>query len=139
MMKHLPLLLALALVLLGPVALRPRQENAPRPGERALVIITPHSEAIRSEFGRAFAAQYLAKTGQRVRVDWRAPGGTSEIARYVASEYLASFQNHWTGTLRNRGMLRSAAASTTRKWRSTTRRRTTPSNSRRGALFSLRT
>ncbi len=94
-----PLLLALVAVLLGPILLRPKQERDAHAGERALVIITPHNESIRSEFGRAFEAQYFAKTGQRVRVDWRTPGGTSEIGRYVASEYLAAFQNHWTHAL----------------------------------------
>ncbi len=99
MARQLPLLLALAAVLLGPIVLRPKQPGGPQAGERALVIITPHNESIRSEFGRAFEAQHLAWTGQRVRVDWRTPGGTSEIGRYVASEYLASFQNYWTHTL----------------------------------------
>ncbi len=94
-----PLLLALVAVLLGPILLRPKQERGAHAGGRALVIITPHNESIRSEFGRAFEAQYFAKTGQRVRVDWRTPGGTSEIGRYVASEYLAAFQNHWTHAL----------------------------------------
>ena len=97
-----PLLLALAAVLLGPILLRPKQERGGHAGGRALVIITPHSESIRSEFGRAFEAHYFAKTGQRVRVDWRTPGGTSEIGRYVASEYLAAFQNHWTHRLGRR-------------------------------------
>ncbi len=99
MIRQLPLLLALVAVVVGPILLRPRQVDTPQAGERTLVIITPHNEAIRSEFGRAFAQQHLARTGQRVRVDWRTPGGTSEIARYVASEYLASFQNHWMRTL----------------------------------------
>jgi ABC-type Fe3+ transport system substrate-binding protein len=99
MVKQLPLLLALFAVLVGPILLRPKQPGAPRAGEQALVIITPHNESIRSEFGRAFEEQYLARTGKRVRVDWRTPGGTSEIGRYVASEYLASFQNHWKNTL----------------------------------------
>ena len=34
-----------------------------------------------------------------MRLDWRTPGGTSEIGRYVASEYLAAFQDHWTHKL----------------------------------------
>lgn len=99
MNRSWPILLALAAVLVGPIILRPKSERGTRAGEQALVVITPHNEAIRSEFGHAFAAQYLARTGQRVRVDWRTPGGTSEIGRYVASEYLAAFQNHWTRTL----------------------------------------
>ena len=100
MRPQLPLLLALAVVLVGPILLRPKQSTVPHASGRTLVIITPHNEAIRSEFGRAFAERYLARTGQRVRVDWRTPGGTSEIGRYIASEYLASFQHHWTHTLR---------------------------------------
>ena len=94
-----PLLLALVAVLLGPILLRPKDGRTAHADERALVIITPHNESIRSEFGRAFETDYFAKTGARVRVDWRTPGGTSEIGRYVASEYLAAFQNHWTRTL----------------------------------------
>jgi ABC-type Fe3+ transport system substrate-binding protein len=100
MRRQIPLLLVLLAVLLGPILLRPRQSSAPQAGEQALVIITPHNEAIRSEFGRGFEEYYLARTGKRVRVDWRTPGGTSEIGRYVASEYLSSFQNHWQNTLR---------------------------------------
>ncbi|HEX8310199.1 MAG TPA: extracellular solute-binding protein [Chthoniobacteraceae bacterium] len=99
-MRNLPLVLLLVVVVLGPVALRPRTEKAAEPGERSLVVVSPHNEAIRSEFGRAFAKHYLSKHGQRVRLDWRTPGGTSEIARYVAAEYLTSFQNHWTQTLK---------------------------------------
>src|SRR5215207_8883251 len=102
MLKQAPLFVILAIILIGPIALRPKDEakRPALPGERALVVITPHVEAIRYEFGRAFETHYLAKTGQRVHVDYRTPGGTSEIARYVASEYLAAFENHWRNTLR---------------------------------------
>ncbi|MEO7319778.1 MAG: extracellular solute-binding protein [Chthoniobacteraceae bacterium] len=99
MTRQLPLLLALVAVLIGPILLRPKQADSAHAGAQSLVIVTPHNESIRFEFGRAFEESYFAKTGQRVRVDWRTPGGTSEIARYVASEYLASFQNYWTNTL----------------------------------------
>ena len=97
--KNLALLFALVVVLLGPIALRPKRDAAPRAGERALVLITPHNEAIRAEFGRAFSAHWLAKTGTRVHMDFRTPGGTSEIGRYVAGEYVGAFQNYWTRTL----------------------------------------
>lgn len=103
MNKLLPLLAALILVLVGPIVLRPKDDNGQAlhdANDRTLVIITPHNEATRYEFGRAFAEHYQAKTGQRVRVDWRTPGGTSEIARYVASQYLAAFEHHWTNQLR---------------------------------------
>ena len=94
-----PLLIALAAVLLAPIALRTRSDRLSRGAERTLVVVTPHNEAIRYEFGRAFAAYYHARTGSDVSVDWRTPGGTSEIARYVAGEYLAAFQYYWTHAL----------------------------------------
>lgn len=99
MARQLPLLLALICVLVGPILLRPKGAEIPTPGEKTVVIITPHNESIRFEFGRAFEAWYLAKKGQRVHVDWRIPGGTSEIGRYIDSEYLAAFQNYWEGAL----------------------------------------
>lgn len=99
MSRSLPLFALLLAVVIAPIALRPKQAAAPSADERTVVIITPHNESIRYEFGRAFAAQYLAKTGHRVRVDFRTPGGTSEIGRYVASEFVASFQRHWTHDL----------------------------------------
>lgn len=99
MKRQIPLLLALLVVVLGPILLRPKPPGVSGEGARTLVIITPHSETTRSEFGWAFEKYYAARTGKRVRVDWRSPGGTSEIGRYVASEYLASFQNHWQNRL----------------------------------------
>jgi len=99
MSRQIPVLLALVAVLVGPILLRPKNERVSGPDERTVVIITPHNDSIRSEFGRAFEEWYLARKGQRVHVDMRSPGGTSEIGRYVDSEYLASFQNYWTNTL----------------------------------------
>lgn len=102
MPRHLPLLLALVAILLAPILLRPRGDLARRPGERSLVIITPHNESIRFEFGRAFREHHLARTGEQVRIDFRTPGGTSEIGRYVAAEYFNAFQRHWTQALGHR-------------------------------------
>jgi ABC-type Fe3+ transport system substrate-binding protein len=99
MARQLPLLLALLCVLVGPIVLRPKGGGISRSNQPSVVIITPHNESIRSEFGRAFEEWYFAKKGQRVHVDWRIPGGTSEITRYVDSEYVAAFQNYWQGTL----------------------------------------
>lgn len=103
MLKQAPLFLLLAIVLIGPIVLRPKQTASSKSaaGERALVLITPHNESIRYEFRRGFEDHYLKKTGQRVRLDWRTPGGTSEIGRYIASEYLAAFQDHWTHKLKH--------------------------------------
>lgn len=95
----LPFAALLAILLLGPILLH---RQAGRSGERAdetLVIITPHNEATRYEFARAFREAHFAKTGRRVFVDWRTTGGTSEIARYVAAQYLGSFRDYWTRVL----------------------------------------
>jgi ABC-type Fe3+ transport system substrate-binding protein len=82
-------LLALGAVLLLPFVLRPKDNLIEGGGER-VIVITPHNEAIRHEFGRAFREHVKAQTGRSVYVDWRTPGGSSEIMRYLASEYAAS-------------------------------------------------
>lgn len=93
--KELAVLLALLLTLIGPFLLKPQDSTAPARYDRRLVIITPHHDRIRAEFGQAFAAHWKNTTGQTVFVDWRVPGGTSEIAMLIKSEALASFQQHW--------------------------------------------
>ncbi len=93
------ILVLLAVALAVPFALRPKQ-TAPERADDTLVIITPHNEAIRSEYTQAFRTWYRTKTGRTVALDWRNIGGASEIARFLEGEYTASFRNHWTGTLR---------------------------------------
>jgi iron(III) transport system substrate-binding protein len=97
-MKRAIIVLALAAIVTLPFALRPKQP-APAKAEDTVVIITPHNEAIRYEYARGFQEWYRARTGQTVAVDWRVIGGTSEIARFLESEYVASFHNYWTGRL----------------------------------------
>ena len=92
-------ILALLAVILIPVALRSRQ-SPPQTASETLVIVSPHNEAVRFEFERAFAASHFRRTDRTVRIDWRTPGGTSEIARYLAASYLGAFQYYWESTLR---------------------------------------
>ena len=68
-----------------------------QPGDPQVVVISPHNEAIRFEFGRAFSDWHLERYGQPVRVDWRVIGGTSEIMRYLRSEMVTSFRAWWRG------------------------------------------
>lgn len=99
--RILPVLAMLAVVIGVPFAMRPAEENrapAHGPSDR-LVIVSPHNEAIRREFTAAFLRHYRDKTGRDVVLDWRAPGGTSEIARYLASEFTTSFRNQWVNKL----------------------------------------
>ena len=98
MLKRAIILLALVVVVALPFALRPKQPVLER-ADDTLVIITPHNEAIRHEFTLAFRDWYRAKTGRSVAIDWRVIGGTAEIARFLESEYIASFRNRWTNQL----------------------------------------
>lgn len=86
--------LLLAAVLVAPFALRPKEEKVSEEAER-LVIITPHIESIQSEFARAFRLHMRKVHGREVAVDWRQPGGTSEIARFLRSEYATRFEASW--------------------------------------------
>lgn len=51
----------------------------PPPGARTLLVVTPHVPQIRREFAEAFERWHEREFGERVRVDMRTPGGTSEI------------------------------------------------------------
>jgi ABC-type Fe3+ transport system substrate-binding protein len=98
MTKNILILVAFAAVLIAPLALRRKGDHEAK-ADRTLVIITPHNEATRYEFSKAFDAWYFKKNGQHVHIDWRMPGGTSEISRYLNSEYVAAFQYYWTHDL----------------------------------------
>jgi ABC-type Fe3+ transport system substrate-binding protein len=97
-MKRLLIILALVVTVALPFVLRPARTAAER-ADDTLVVITPHNEAIRHEYGAAFRRWYREKTGRTVSLDWRVIGGTSEIARFLDGEYVAAFQNHWTRQL----------------------------------------
>lgn len=97
MMRFLAVLAAMAAVVGLPFLLKPK-DNLLAKADDTLVIVSPHNEAIRYEFTRAFSDYYKKKTGRSVRIDWRIPGGTSEIARYLKGEYLALFQREWTSS-----------------------------------------
>ena len=90
-MKSVVVLVLLAVVLALPFLFR-RQPDAGewRRGDPELVIVTPHNEAIRQEFGEGFSRWHQEHFGKPVRIDWRVIGGTTEIMRYLSSEYAAS-------------------------------------------------
>ncbi|MEO6874766.1 MAG: extracellular solute-binding protein [Opitutaceae bacterium] len=98
MAKRIILLVALVAIIALPFLLKPKHGAVER-SDLTLVIITPHNEAIRSEFARGFRVWYRERTGKTVQVDWRVIGGTSDIARFLESEYIAAFKNYWTGNL----------------------------------------
>ena len=101
-------LVPLMAVLAVPFLLRPRDNLLDDSGE-SVVIITPNSEPIRYEFARAFG-EHMRKKGRSVWVDWRTPGSSSEIARFIASEYTSSFASYWKTRLGRPWSARVAAA-----------------------------
>ncbi len=93
--KEAVVLGAMLVVLAGPFLLRPADSTGPSRYDRRLVIMTPHHEIIRREFGAAFARHWKEKTGEVVFVDWRVPGGTSDIALLLKSDFTSAFQYYW--------------------------------------------
>ena len=83
----------LALTLAVPFLLRPRDNLLDTSGE-SIVILSPNSEPTRYEFARAFR-EHMREKGRSVWIDWRTPGSSREIVRYIASEYSNAFENHW--------------------------------------------
>jgi len=97
-MKLAQILLALAMaVVLGiPFAIR-AGSSSPRPAANAqtLIVITPHVQQIQVEFARAFARWYDREhpDGPPARLDFRQPGGTSDILRQLRAQYAAAAKN----------------------------------------------
>ncbi len=87
----------LVLTIAAPYVLRPKENAEIVSGKEAerLVIISPHNESIRAEFAIGFARHMQEAHGREVYIDWRQPGGTSEIAMFIKSEYENAFENHW--------------------------------------------
>lgn len=96
MKPALPGLVALAGLLLVPFALQPPSDAAPR-GAARLVLLTSHNEAIRHEMSRGFQRYRAQRHSPPIELDWRSPGGTAEISRYLGAEYRAAFAQYFRG------------------------------------------
>lgn len=89
-------LLSLACVLALPFLVRSRVEgrratvSRPDPDAKTLIIVTPHVEQIRDEFAAGFDRWHRRVHGSGVRIDWRAPGGTTEIIKLLQSQFTAA-------------------------------------------------
>ncbi len=93
--KYVALLGVLGLILLAPYLLRPSNRPPGGKADGTLIILTPHNESIKREIGAAFTAWYQKKTGKVIAIDWRTPGGTSDIAKIINSDYKAAFEHYW--------------------------------------------
>jgi len=98
-MKRILVIISL-LVLIVALPILMRRETATVSPDRAddrLVILSPHNETIRQEFGNAFAAWWKQRTGRTIYVDWRTPGGTSEISMVLDAGFKAAAETGRTG------------------------------------------
>ena len=95
----IPVLCALAALLALPFFLAPRQEVRelfPGGGEcETLVVISAHNKALRDEYETAFVKWYKEKYNKNIRIDFRNPGGTSDIIRYIADRYETEFRRYY--------------------------------------------
>ena len=94
--------LALLVTVAGPFLLAGQDSGAALHYDRRLVILTPHHERIRQEIGNAFVEDWRERTGETVYLDWRTPGGSSEITLFLKSEFAGAFEYHWVNHLRRR-------------------------------------
>jgi iron(III) transport system substrate-binding protein len=92
--RLLTAVLPLAAIVAIPLLLRPSREGQTA-ADDTVIIVTPHNEAIRFEFGRGFREAYRERFGREVRVDWRTPGGTSQITRHLDDRFHAAFRRWW--------------------------------------------
>jgi len=96
-MKYFLVIFAAVLLVALPFVFRkPTDLGDWRSGDPVLVIISPHNEAVRYEFGEAFSRWHRERFGRPVKIDWRMIGGTTEIMRYLTAEYISSMQGYWT-------------------------------------------
>lgn len=77
------------LVLAAPFLLRGAvtDESRPTGAARRLVVVTPHNQDIRHEYGRAFADWHQERYGERVEIDFRVVGGTNDVKRLLENTY----------------------------------------------------
>lgn len=93
MLSKVLIFLCLAVILGVPLGVRlASSEAAPPADARRLVIITPHVPQIRLEFAEAFDRWHRRVHGKPVIVDYRTPGGTSDILKVLEAQYGAAIK-----------------------------------------------
>ncbi len=76
-----------------PLLLRPADKEPGSSDMRQLIVITPHLAQLREEFAAGFRRWHEAKYGEAVRVQYLAPGGTSEIIKQLSAQYQAAWDS----------------------------------------------
>ncbi|MDB4506778.1 extracellular solute-binding protein [Akkermansiaceae bacterium] len=88
--KYLGVFVPLGIVVAAPLIMRDSVSKSAAGADLRLEVITPHNEMILREFGDGFSAWYEKETGNSVYVNWRTPGGTSEIKRVLDGAFEAA-------------------------------------------------
>lgn len=87
MIQRLAIFAALLGILGVPWLMRPSGGRQAAPAARTIVVLTPHVPQIQREFAGAFDRWHRRVHGEGVRIDWRQPGGTSEIMKVLEAHY----------------------------------------------------
>ncbi len=95
--KRIGAIVALIVVAVSPLLLQRPEAMSRSEADDTLVVITPHNETICSEFAVAFNRYWEKKTGKKVYLDWRTPGGTSEIRMVLDSKFANADENGGVG------------------------------------------
>jgi len=86
--QQITIAILLALVLGVPFIMSAgKKGTGHQPGTRTLIIVTPHVPQIRDEFGYGFTRWHEREFGETVSIDWRTPGGTSEIRKQLEAMF----------------------------------------------------
>ncbi len=88
----------LALIVALPLALQQGGSSASAgAADDHLVILSPHNETLRQELGEGFSRYWKDRCGRSVYVDWRTPGGTSEIRMVLDAGFKAASETGRAG------------------------------------------
>ncbi|MFG0306097.1 MAG: ABC transporter substrate-binding protein [Phycisphaerales bacterium JB040] len=94
MLPRVCIAIALAVILGVPFAMSLTAEggsDVPADAPR-LIVVTPHVQQIQEEFAHAFDQWHRSQFGSPVAVDYRTPGGTTEIRRQLEAQYIAALK-----------------------------------------------
>ena len=85
-LKKIPLI-SLSVILISILALPASAGIVNAAPDTKLVIISPHWEGITKEYEAAFNAYYIENYGESVDIEWIDVGGTSDVIKYVDSQF----------------------------------------------------
>jgi iron(III) transport system substrate-binding protein len=92
--QQITILVLLAIVLGVPFLMSAGKKGSSHtPGARTLIIVSPHVPQIRDEFGYGFSQWHERVYGEPASIDWRAPGGTSEIRKQLEALFDGAIKN----------------------------------------------